>query len=218
MTIWKKYEMINVKSDQPCITVRRSGFALSVSFMIEAKITIGDSVEIFTSEEKDMIGFKFFSEKALGRLTVTPDGGGKSRVIDATKTNGFVTCSYIKNDPNLSKLVSTKNAKFFVTYEDGLWVIKLTSQWKYDTQTRLPTVDDIGVYRYLLDDEVVYIGRGKIQQRLASPERNHWQFTKIEYTLMSEDAATQRESQLIRAHKDVNGRLPFYNRNTPGIK
>ena len=218
MTIWKKYEMTNFKSDQPCITVRRSGFALSVSFMIQAKITIGDSVEIFSSEEGDMIGFKFFTEKAIGRLTVTPDGGGKSRIVDATKANGFIACSYVKNDPNLSKLVSTKNAKFFVSYEDDLWVIKLVSQWKYDTQTRKPTADDIGVYRYLLDDEVVYIGRGKIQQRLSSPERTHWQFNKIEYTLMSDDAAIQKESQLIRAHKDTYGRLPFYNRNTPNMK
>lgn len=218
MTIWKKYETTNFKSDTPCITIRRSGFALSVALMTIAKLELGDFVEVYTSEHGDMVGFKFFKEKQQGRLTITPDGGGKSRAIDTKSLNGFIACSYVKNDPVLSRLVSTKNSKLPVVFEDGLWVIRLVSQWKYDVAVRKPVVDDIGVYRYLLDGEVVYIGRGRIQQRLSSPERTHWNFDKIEYTLMAEDESVKQESQLIRAHRDSFGKLPFYNRNKPGIK
>lgn len=218
MTIWKRYEVTNFKSEQPCITIRRSGFAINVSMMAAAKLETGDFVEIYVSDQEDMIGFKFFKEKQLGRLTITPDGGGKSRALDAKSPNGFVACSLVKNNDSLSKIVSTKNSKLFPVFEDDMWVIRLVSQWKYDASVRKPEASDMGIYRYLLDDDVVYIGRGWIQQRLSSPERTHWNFNKIEYTLMTEDESVQRESQLIRAHREAFGRLPFYNRNMPSIK
>lgn len=216
MTTWKKYEVTNFKSEEPCVSIRRSGFAFNVSFMTSAKLAIGDFVEVFLSDD-DMIGFKFFKDKQQGRLTITPDGGGKTRVANVMKANGFIACSHIKNDPVLSKLVSTKNSKIPVHFCDGLWVIRLVSQWKYNLADRKPTGDEIGVYRYLSDDEVVYIGRGCIQQRITSAERKYWQFDKIEYTLMSDEDSVRNEARLIREHRDLFGRIPFYNRNVPSI-
>ena len=215
MTIWKKYEVTNYKTDTPCVAIRRSGFALNVAFMVKAKLAIGDYVEIFISEESDRIGFRFFKDKMEGRLTITNDGGGKSRCVDVNKANGFIACSYIKNDKLLSTLVSTKNAKVSVVADEGMWVICITPSWEHNAQDRKPKFDEIGVYRYSLEGDVVYIGRGRIQQRLSGPERTHWNFDKVEYDLMSEMEAEKRESRLIKEHRTIHGRLPFYNRNIP---
>ena len=217
MTTWKKYEVTNFKAEKPCITIRRSGFALSVPFMTSAKVSIGDFADVFTSND-GKIGFKFYREKQEGRLLVGPDGGGKKRIVDPAKANGLIVCAHVKNDTTISQLVGTKNSKMPAVFEDGMWVIRLFPQWNYDASVRKPTQEDIGVYRYSHDGEVVYIGRGKIAQRIASPERGTWQFDKIEYTLMSDEDSISHESRLIREHRDAFGRLPFYNRNVPSEK
>ena len=73
-----------------------------------------------------------------------------------------------------------------------------------------------GIYRYLSDGEVVYIGKGNIRNRYqAEPDRDLWRISIIEYSIIEDDQnALEWEAWWIdRFRKENNGHLPRYNRN-----
>ena len=74
--------------------------------------------------------------------------------------------------------------------------------------------DDLtGIYRYLLNGEVVYIGRGVIRSRLASPERSDWTFDKVEFSPIEDQVEQEQwESEWLEEYRSANGFLPMYNR------
>ena len=54
-----------------------------------------------------------------------------------------------------------------------------------------------GIYRYRnSDDEVIYIGRGNIRDRLRSPERKDWDIAKVEYSLINDRCEMAKMSTL----------------------
>jgi excinuclease UvrABC nuclease subunit len=76
-----------------------------------------------------------------------------------------------------------------------------------------PLVSETGVYRYIYDDEVVYIGQGVLRSRFSEKIRESWNYDDVEYMVIeSEDERFNIEKKLLDEHKQVNGKLPFYNR------
>jgi len=72
-----------------------------------------------------------------------------------------------------------------------------------------------GIYRYVTEGgEIVYIGRGDINVRLRSPERQAWQFDMIEYSLVDDpDQQVRWEAHWIDRYKDDHkGKFPVYNK------
>ncbi len=72
-----------------------------------------------------------------------------------------------------------------------------------------------GVYRYVREGgEIVYIGRGWVRRRLAEPQRQDWDFDRVEYSIVeSPDQQVFWETYWIDRFKEEHkGSLPFYNR------
>jgi excinuclease UvrABC nuclease subunit len=94
-----------------------------------------------------------------------------------------------------------------------MWEAVLIPVFDRDVKTIPPMNDDIGVYRYLFDNQVVYIGQGNIKQRLASLERRDWVFDKIEYFLTQDGAeAITLEALYLEDFKKEYKRLPMFNK------
>jgi hypothetical protein len=73
--------------------------------------------------------------------------------------------------------------------------------------------DATGIYRYLFNGDIVYIGRGAIRSRLASNERSDWMFDKVEFSPLENQAEQERwESEWLEEYRSLNGFLPMYNR------
>jgi len=72
-----------------------------------------------------------------------------------------------------------------------------------------------GIYRYVRESgEVVYVGRGEIRKRLAQPERQDWDFDRVEYSVVADpDQQVRWEDYWITRFKEANkGKLPIYNK------
>ena len=101
--------------------------------------------------------------------------------------------------------------------EGNFWVIQLCPAFeekKARESANIPS-DATGIYRYVRENgEIVYIGRGEIKNRLASPERNDWEFDVIEYSIVNDpDKQVEWEDYWINKFKEENsGKLPLYNK------
>lgn len=70
-----------------------------------------------------------------------------------------------------------------------------------------------GIYRYVDNGRVVYIGKGVVRQRLQELQRGEWKFDTIEYSVIEDDESQfEWESFWIERHKYENENyLPAYN-------
>jgi hypothetical protein len=213
MNTWVKQTNSSNKRTEPGIAVRRNGLALNVALVDAANVMIGDYAEVYISDCGKKIGIKFFKEKKSDRFRVTQDGGNLSRCNDLSRANALISCGKIVKSSNLNELVGSTNAKIVVSKEEGgIWVAQISNRWEYSVSERDPKDDEIGVYRYLSDGEVVYIGMGRIKQRIKENWRHHWLYDSIEYMLLDESEARREEGRLLSGHRDTLGRLPIYNR------
>jgi hypothetical protein len=72
-----------------------------------------------------------------------------------------------------------------------------------------------GVYRYKRGEEIVYIGRGQIRSRVGAPDREGWDFERIEYSLVADEANQLKwEHFWLRRFEEEHGKRPIYNRNS----
>lgn len=213
MNTWIKQANSSNKRSDPGITVRRNGFALNVAFVCAANVMIGDHAEVYLSDCGKKIGIKFFKEKNFDRFCVTQDGGSRSRCKDLSRANALISCGKIINSSQLKDLVGSDKSKLTVSKEENdIWIAQISNRWEYVVAEREPKDNEIGVYRYLSDGEVVYIGMGRIKQRIKEIGRQNWLHDSIEYMLLDEGAARREEGRLLSGHRNTFGRLPIYNR------
>ena len=97
-----------------------------------------------------------------------------------------------------------------------MWVIQLCPAFELRTDRKGSDVppDTQGIYRYVnAKNEVVYIGRGIIRQRMNAPERKDWDFQTVEFSIVEEQADREKwEAYWINRFKEDNGgRLPYHN-------
>jgi len=213
MTTWIKQVNKTCKTDYPHISIRTLGIGLSSNLIKEANAEHYEYAEVFLSEDKSKLAIKF-TEKSNDAYKVTQDGGSKERKRVTKSLNRFIACGNVIRSSNVLKQLSERNVteKIFAKKIDDLWVINLTPCFLYNTKNYPLAYDDIGVYRYILNDEVVYIGRGKIKQRICSPERCEWVYDDIEFMITSDKASVIIEENLLQEFKDINGELPLYNK------
>jgi hypothetical protein len=112
---------------------------------------------------------------------------------------------------------STRDKRFTPTKEGSLWVIQPCPA--FEERRARESVDipsDVrGIYRYMRESgEVVYIGRGEIRKRLSQPERQDWEFDRVEYSVVANpDEQIKWEDYWLARFRELNkGRLPIYNK------
>ena len=99
----------------------------------------------------------------------------------------------------------------------GPWFISLIPAFEESVfPSQVPSLgpDKKGIYRYLSDGEVVYIGKGIIRDRYqAEPQRASWRISRIEYSIIEDDQkALEWEAWWIdRFRKQNSNHLPRYN-------
>ncbi len=103
-----------------------------------------------------------------------------------------------------------------VKHPDGKWVISIRPSFEVgiprSNASQVPG-DVTGIYRYLLNGEIVYIGRGAIRSRMASTERTDWEFDIVEFSPVEDQGEQERwENEWLEDYRSVNGYLPMYNR------
>lgn len=214
MSKWIKHENKSTKSRFPCISVRRLGLGLSSGFVEIAGIDKFGFAEIFTTECGTELGIRFLKEKSDHCYLVTQDGGTKERQRIGEYKSRFIACgNVIRNTPSLKGMLNGNGSKKIpVMKSDDLWVAKIAPSFCYSISSRGIRENEIGVYRYLVSDEVVYIGRGNIKVRIASVDRKDWVFDDIEYMLTTDEEACRIEATLLENHKAEFGSLPVYNK------
>jgi hypothetical protein len=117
---------------------------------------------------------------------------------------------------SVAALPKPKDRRFEPRREGRLWVIQLCPAFDMRNARESPGIpeDARGIYRYVREGgEIVYIGRGAIKSRLASPERNSWDFDVVEYSVVeSPDDQVRWEAYWLKRYaEDHNGKLPAYN-------
>jgi len=209
---WEIQKNKSNRIDAPCITLRKKAIALNVPFMEQSGYGIGDFASVFVSKCGHHVAVKFFSEDGEDRYLLTPDGGGNARTGGKKTVNAVIATSCLANHPRTSILVGTINGKIVMRRDGDMWVGNLSPTWQHKLSERKPNRDEIGVYQYLFDGEIVYIGQGHIAERLSESSRSSWAFDEIEYMIVDKDTAIKEEQKLIESHRAEFGKLPFYNK------
>jgi hypothetical protein len=174
-------------SDRPFIAVTTDHFAFNAMFVRIAELSPDKRVTAYADPENLKLGFEFHTEEK-------PD-------------------SFIKSVTKLP----VKDRRFEPKKEGHLWVIQLCPAFeerKARESADIPS-DATGIYRYVRDDgEIVYIGRGNIKNRLASPEREDWEFAVIEYSILEnpDQQLKWEDYWLTRYQEEHGGKLPIYNK------
>lgn len=207
------------------ITISGGKINFTTEFVHTNKLSNFKYVTYLVDVENHRIGFKFFEDNQEGqcvkidwRKRDTPSG----RIgLDPLRKFKFIA------DVEKSKDVGSRR---FIPFREHagangeIWVIQLAPSFEHSVAVEdlssIP-IDATGIYRYLKEGRVIYIGKGDVRRRAQSPERQHWEFDTIQYSnIQRVDQSEQNREQFrwerywILRFKDENGGVrPIYNKN-----
>ncbi|MEM8583996.1 MAG: hypothetical protein AAGF87_07000 [Bacteroidota bacterium] len=197
--------------DEPAVRLSNGRFHFNSRFAKDAELSKYQFVEYHYDPDKRIIAFDFFIEKQ-------PSDSFK---LGNNKTNNFRS-SMGEFLPKQNWIASVMNfpdstMRSFVAAQIGRnrWKIDLRPSFEFrvNTADRLEIDDSAcGIYRYIRNDEVVYIGKGNIRNRLGDKTRQNWDFDVVEYSLIrDEDRQFYWEAYWIDLHRERHQKLPVYN-------
>ena len=193
------------------VRLTTSGIFFSAQFVKSNNLTKCNSVRFYAfSDNQYKFGMEFFQE------TEVP--GGFSLVRNGRSVNSFYTSarSFTNSFSVLRDLIKTKgHNRFSVSYDkiEKCFFFMVAPCFECDnSQSSIPD-GAIGIYRYKNSlDEVIYIGKGNIRDRLRAPERKDWDIQKVEYSLISDrDEMSKYESYHLTEYQNKFNKLPEHN-------
>jgi hypothetical protein len=213
----ENYETV---AGQPYVTLRTSAIAFNAPF-----VRMGDLKQHrFVSFKVDPAAFKiamrFHSdENDPYALTLGNDGGGGGhkrrernnlsvQAVALIRRNAWVLAAARADEPALRRFRPEWNSL------DRLWVITLRPAFENHAKQidEIPS-DAAGIYRYVRDEKIIYIGKGQIRSRAQAPERSDWDWDRIEYSLIDQESEQFKwESWWLNWFEGKHGRLPHHNR------
>jgi len=182
-----------------------------------AAISSEHRVTIYADPSTFRLGFEFHTHGRPNSLALSQASGHKKGI----KRSGlFCAAQGIVNQCPWVKIITTlppKDRRFYDPKKDGSkWFIQLCPAFEVRKARESSEIQSnaVGIYRYVRESgEVVYIGRGDIKKRLASPDRKDWDFDVIEYSLLGDpDEQIKWEAYWLEKFQKANDKLPFYNR------
>jgi len=218
---WEEFVREDVVEGLECpfITVAPRSFFFNSSFTRSADIADSEFVRILVDPVDRKLGFEFHrGNKAPNSFVLSRSNKDKKRL---GKFHGLSCASegLLSKYPwvrSVSKL-QPKERRFTPRKEGGVWAIYLAPAFEEQNarESKEIPAEAQGVYRYVREGgEIVYIGRGWVRRRLAEPQRQDWDFDRVEYSVIeSPDKQVFWETYWIdRFKEDHKGALPFYNR------
>jgi hypothetical protein len=204
---WVKVKKINFQSDEPLVTILANRFSFNSIFFKIAELTKYKYVTYYLDHENRKIAFEF-------QIHETPDS---YKVIGGTAKGTYCQSTELFKIPWVKKVSQFKNSNRFKPIRDGKkYIITLMPVFEFSflrkDYLKIRT-DTTGIYRYLDNGKIVYIGKGNIRKRLQELGRDEWKFDLIEYSIISnEDLQFEWESYWLNDFKDSNqNHLPTYN-------
>lgn len=204
----------NSGANASVVTLRRSAVAFSAFFIRAHKLSEMTRVTIEQDREGRRLGFLFHNNADdPDCLIVSGDGGSVRSSRD--KGGRSVQTSILMRQPWIKAILANRSNRRFIPYKEShLWVIDLGPGFEVEVKDALEVPTEVtGVYRYLDGEEVTYIGRGRLRERIQQAHRETWQFDRIQYSPMNDREAEQRWEQiLLEEYEMKHGRLPRENR------
>lgn len=210
MTVMAWTPVINRRnqSDEPSVRVHRHRITFNCSFSRLAALEKNRYVKLYVDDNNRKIGLEFKETHDDYGYKLVSVGGGRTMTLSVKELQEKVW---------VQKVSQLENKTAFAVKQEGkLWVIILCPAFEVslnraDVQ-KIPT-NARGIYRYMDDNKIVYIGKGYIKSRLNEEQRTSWKFTKIEYSVIDDEQdALYWENYWINMYKqDNNSELPFYN-------
>lgn len=211
---WQKVRRTHrVARFSPNITLRRNGnLAVSADFVRMASIGDCTHASLFLAPDGLRMAIQFHSDETDNdSFILARDGGNKSslnRLISAKAllAQSPVASALAREGGSACRLPARK--------VDGRWVIDLAPCFERTlSQSGEITVGATGIYRYRNGNDTVYIGRGNLRDRLSQADRRGWDFDRIEYSIINDDAVERRwESFWLDEFRRAHNRWPTYNK------
>ena len=207
------------------ITISGGKINFTAGFVSARRIENAKYVRCFIDAQNCRIGFKFLPEYVDGK-SVKIDWRKRDTPSGRIGLEKLRQHKFIADAESLSDIADRR----FIPYSENagshgeVWVIQLAPLFENSLArgdvNKIPG-DASGIYRYLRDGSVVYIGKGDVRRRAQSPERQNWDFDTIQYSVIlrsnKKDQNAEQfkwEKHWIRRHKEENGGArPFYNKN-----
>lgn len=117
---------------------------------------------------------------------------------------------------NISEYKNPKHRQFEVKQDpddNSLWFAQLHPTFEHTVGPTADLKGLRGIYRYIKNDLVVYIGKGVIESRVNAPQRAKWVYDTIEYSVIN-DPGKQFEWEnfwIERYKEEHHGEKPLYN-------
>ena len=213
-----KFKRTRVMSSEPSISINDGRFQYGSMISKVANLADKNFVIYHVDEVNRIIGFEFLKDTDdIDAYTLSSSSGKKNSHRSAAQE---LINSYSWVDA-VAKLSDNDAKSFKAIYNSGLWKIRFRPS--FEEEVKIHDAEDIdrsatGIYRYLKSNsnEIVYIGKGNIYNRLKEKSRRDWIFDKVQYSeVADEDDQFQWEHYWINQFKRNNkGKLPVYNRQS----
>ncbi len=198
--------------DTPFVSVGVHHIGFNATFGKIAQLRPSTHVTVSVDSENLKIGFEFHDDNRSNSFQLSARSGTRSSFQCASQglTQKYLWIGGVAR-------LGPRNRRFSPKKEGKLWVIQLCPAFEEQRARESADIssDVRGIYRYLRESgEVVYIGRGEIRKRLSQPERQDWDFDRVEYSVVADpDQQVRWEDYWITRFKEVNkGKLPIYNK------
>lgn len=206
-----KFRRTHISANEPVISIYGNRFHYSAYFVKLAELKNYSYVNYYINEAERKIGFEFSKTETEGFSYMLENRSNKmwrSTANEIISKYPWVRKVALLKDRSVSKFPSKKR--------ENLWTIQLCPAFEYRIpRNETASLGDVkGIYRYLLGEEAVYIGKGNIKQRACESERADWEYDTIEYSVIEdEEEQLSWEYFWIENYKDQNLRLlPYYNK------
>lgn len=204
---WKLIKSANRKKNGYVLTINNGRLNFSKDFAKEAELEKKKFVLLKFDKVERKIGFVFYRENIDGKLLQ----------LNGNLSDGFYVQNKKVNDLEWVKSVNgTLFNDFNLLKVENTWVAQLCPA--FEISVLREDIDNIptnakGIYRYLCNGEVVYVGRGWIRNRFNDTSRIEWEFDEIQYSVIEDEVKrSEWEDYWIKYYEELEGRIPKLNK------
>lgn len=197
------------KKEENFVTLSARGVLFfSAPFVQQYDLRSCLSADLFTfPDDSYKFGVKFYKEEIEGHSKVTRALKSQNVMISAHE---LVSSILVLNKAN------KEGKQTFPIIEDKIeqcFAFSLIPGFEYSCSPNDVPTGICGIYRYKNENqEVIYIGKGSIKDRLKEAHRKDWPIVKVEYSVVeNEEVRSYSEAHHIRKFESEIGRKPVFN-------
>ncbi|HEX8316427.1 MAG TPA: hypothetical protein VF609_15605 [Flavisolibacter sp.] len=215
---FKLFRATKISTNEPAITIYDKHISFNKAFANEAELSKFKYVEYRVDAEDKRVAFKFYerSDEEGARFKLVPKTNNKNTSGYRAAAAELMTKYFWINPPNIdnerkrfTKAVYDNHLKVWVAHFQPIFELRFS----YQNKNEIPR-DAVGIYKYLnREGEVIYIGRGRIYERIKEKSCDEWGIVEVFYSVLnSESEQVQWERYYLNKFKTDNNSLPKYNK------